>query len=381
MSVRKRTWKTSQGERKEAWLVDYTDQNGERHIQTFSRKKDADEYHATVRVDMRQGIHTPQGKSPTVADAAEDWIASIQLEGRERTTIEQYRDHVQHHINPRLGREKLAKLTTPRIGKFRDGLLANLSRAQAKKVLTSLKAILKDAKRRGNVAQNVASDVSISADKRGKKKLKTGVDIPTPDEIKRMIHAAKDAGSRSRLLTLAFTGLRSSELRGLRWSDVNLSHSELHVKQRIDPYGEIGQPKSDSGDRVIPFGPLVLNALKQWKLACPKGELGLVFPDAQGQSERHVTMLRRIVWPVQIAAGVVNGKGAAKYPGIHAFRHFYASWLINRKADGGLELPIKIVQQRLGHSSILMTSDVYGHLFPRTDDGAEMAEAERRLLA
>ena len=83
----------------------------------------------------------------------------------------------------------------------------------------------------------------------------------------------------------------------------------------------------------------------------------------------------------QVAAGVVKGKGAAKYQGIHALRHFYASWLINRKADGGLELPIKVVQQRLGHSSILMTSDVYGHLFPRSDDGAEMAEAERRLLA
>jgi integrase len=314
-----------------------------------------------------------------VADAAEDWITSIQLEGRERSTIEQYRDHVTHHINPRLGREKLAKLITPRVNKFRDSLLADLSRAQAKKVLTSFKAILKDAKRRGNVAQNVALDVSIGTDKRGKARLEVDKDIPTPDEIKSMIHAATDIGSRARLLVLAFTGLRSSELRGLRWSDVNLSRSELHVKQRIDPYGKIGRPKSDSSDRVIPFGPLVLNALKQWKLACPKGVLGLVFPDEQGQPERHVNMIRRIVWPLQLAAGVVSGKGAAKYQGIHAFRHFYASWCINRKADGGLELPIKTVQQRLGHSSILMTSDVYGHLFPRSDDGRELADAERRF--
>jgi integrase len=381
MSVRKRTWETSRGESKEAWLVDYTDQSGERHIQTFSRKKDADDYHATVKVDVRQGIHTPHGKSPTVADAAEDWITSVQLEGRERSTVEQYRDHVIHHINPRIGREKLAKLTTPRVNKFRDGLLANLSRAQAKKVLTSLKAILKDAKRRGNVAQNVAQDVSISADKRGKAKLRVGVDIPTPDEIKSMIHAATEIDARARLLVLAFTGLRSSELRGLRWSDVNLARSEIHVKQRIDPYGEIGAPKSDSSDRTMPFGPLVLNTLKQWKLACPKGELGLVFPDEQGQAERHVNMIRRIVWPVQIAAGVIDAKGAAKYQGVHAFRHFYASWCINRRKDGGLELPIKTVQQRLGHSTILMTSDVYGHLFPRTDDGAELAEAERTLMA
>jgi integrase len=63
-----------------------------------------------------------------------------------------------------------------------------------------------------------------------------------------------------------------------------------------------------------------------------------------------------------------------------ALRHFYASWCINRKKDGGLELPMKTVQERLGHSSIIMTSDVYGHLFPRSDDGSELAEAENALL-
>jgi hypothetical protein len=54
---------------------------------------------------------------------------------------------------------------------------------------------------------------------------------------------------------------------------------------------------------------------------------------------------------------------AAKYTGLHALRHFYASWCINRVVDGGLELPGKVVQERLGHSSIVMTMDVYGHLW------------------
>ena len=76
MSVRKRTWTTSKGERKEAWIVDYADQDGERHIQTFSRKKEADEFRATVGVDVRQGTHTPHSKSITVAEAAEDGLHS-----------------------------------------------------------------------------------------------------------------------------------------------------------------------------------------------------------------------------------------------------------------------------------------------------------------
>jgi integrase len=388
MSVRKRTWTTAGGEKKEAWIVDYTDQGSERHIQTFARKKEADEYHATVKVDVRQGIHTPQSKGITVAEAADDWIAFVKLEGRERTTLIAYRQQVDLHINPRLGREKLAKLTTPRINAFRDDLLANMSRAMAKKVLTSLKSLLKDAKRRGNVAQNVALDVSINPDKRGKAKLKAGVDIPTPEEIKRIVHAATGK-ARPFLLTAIFTGLRSSELRGLRWVDVDLKKAELHVRQRADRFGVIGKPKSESGDRTIPLGPLVLNTLKEWRLACPKGEPGLVFPNGNGNIEDHANLIKRVLWPVQVAAGVTasvkdaDGKPVvqAKYAGLHSLRHFYASWCSNRRADGGLELPMKTVQARLGHSSIMMTSDTYGHLFPRGDDGGELAEAEKLLLA
>ena len=380
MSVRKRKWITRKGEAKEAWLVDYVDGNGDRHAQTFSRKKEADEFQATVKVDVRQGIHTPQSKGITVAEAAEDWITFVKLEKRERSTVEHYRNHVVHHINPRIGREKLAKLTTPRIQAFRDDLLANLSRAQAKKVLTSLKSLLKDAQRRGNVAQNVALGVSIKRPKRDQKKLKAGVDIPTPEEIKRIVHAATGR-VRPFLITTIFTGLRSSELRGLRWSDVDLNKGELHVRQRADRYNEMGKPKSEAGDRTIPLGPLVVNTLKEWRLACPKGDLGLVFPNTKGKLWDHADIVTRYVWPTMVAAGVVAAKGEAKYTGLHALRHFYASWLINRKKDGGLELPMKTVQTRLGHSSIVMTSDVYGHLFPRSDDGGELAEAEKLLLA
>jgi integrase len=63
---------------------------------------------------------------------------------------------------------------------------------------------------------------------------------------------------------------------------------------------------------------------------------------------------------------------------LHALRHFYASWCINRKVDGGLELPAKVVHARMGHSSIMVTLD--GHLFPSKDDAKEMADAEAALL-
>jgi integrase len=376
--------------------VDYVDRDGDRHIETFTRKKDADERHDAVRVNVREGVHTATSKSITVAEAAEDWIEAVQLEGRERTTTRQYRQHVDLHIAPRIGRDKLANLTTPQINSFRDDLLAHLSRPLARKILTSLKSILSDAQRRGNVAQNVSLPVSIGPDRRGKPKLAVGVDIPTPEEIKHILGAATGR-RRPFLITAIFSGLRSSELRGLKWADVDLKRSELQVRQRADRYNVIGKVKSKAGSRTIPIGPIVVSALREWRLACPHSKLDLVFPTSRGAIIRHENVIRQIFLPAQLAAGVTvleigasgkpmsdeNGeaKRRAKYSGLHSLRHFYASWLINRRADGGLELPAKVVQERLGHASIVITMDVYGHLFPRGDDGAELAAAERALLA
>ena len=88
---------------------------------------------------------------------------------------------------------------------------------------------------------------------------------------------------RPLLLTAIFTGLRASELRGLRWADVDLKLGELHVRQRADRYNAIGRPKSAAGERTIPLAPMLVNTLREWKLACPKSELDLAFPTASGR--------------------------------------------------------------------------------------------------
>jgi len=375
MSVRKRKWTTRRGEAKEAWLVDYVDGEGDRHIETFARKKDADARHSTIRVDVRQGVHTAASKSITVAEAADRWLHRVEAEGRERGTLAQYRQHVKLHIAPRVGRYKLAHLTPGKVEAFRDDLVANLSRPMARKVLTSFKSLLKAAKH-----AHVAADASVGWSKRSERKLEVGRDIPTPAEINRLVAAAKDdARMRALLLTAALCGLRASELRGLRWADIDLKTTELHVRQRADRYNTIGVPKSASGTRTVPLAPEGVTALKVWKLACPKGEQDLVFPTGTGAIMYHRSMLDSLT-PVMVAAGVADKHGNPRY-GLHAFRHFFASWCINRRADGGRELPAKVVQGLLGHSTIVMTLDRYGHLFPRGDDRAELAAASGALLA
>jgi integrase len=370
---------------KEAWVVDYRDQHGERHLKTFTRKKDAEAHHAAVAVSVRAGTHTPESRSITVAEAGELWLKTAEADGLERSTLEAYRIHLKLHIVPFLGNVKLAQLNVPTVARFEDQLAeGGRSQVMRRYVRRSLGAILADAQRRGRVAQNVvrsmSNERSKGTERRQRGKLKVGVDIPSPDEIRALIAHLKDR-RRPLLLTAIFTGLRTSELFGLRWADVDLKGGVIHVRQRADRYGQIGAPKSHAGERSVPLPPMVLNTLREWKLKCPKGERDLAFPNINGGLDHRPSVIMRSFRPAQIAAGIIDADGGAKYGGLHALRHFYASWCINRKADGGLELPLKVVQARLGHASIQMTADRYGHLFPSTDDGAELAAAEKAFLS
>lgn len=417
MSVRKRTWTTSKGVEKEAWIVDYMDQGRKRRLKSFAKKKDAAAFAATASVEIRAGVHTADSASITIAEAGKKWLETAELgaperEPLERATVDAYRQHLRLHIGPYIGSVKLSQLSAPMVREFLDKLARGdvpggadpepRSTAMVRKVRVSLSALLADAQERGLVARNVVRELRKTrgrrgerqADKRARGKLTVGVDIPTREEIKAIVGAAKGRW-RPFLLTAIFTGLRASELRGLRWQDLDFDKKELHVRQRADRYSAIGKPKSEAGERTVPLTPLVMNTLREWKIACPKGKLGLVFPTGAGNVEQHPNIIERGLKPTLIAAGVTvpaigaDGKPIvkdgepvveAKYTGLHSFRHFYASWCINRRTDGGLELPPKIVQARLGHSTFQMTMDVYGHLFPRGDNSEEMAAAEKSLL-
>lgn len=397
MSVRKRTWKTAAGEERQAWIVDYADQAGKRRMKTFRLKKEADAFETRSRFEITQGTHTPDSASITIAEAADLWIETCAANNLETATIDSYEQHARLHIKPYLGRLKLSQLTVPVIREFQDKLRRGdpapgemdgnaRSEAMVKRIMTSLGTMLSDSQERGLVARNVARDLR-SRRKRGQQrqheerhngKLKIGVDIPSPEEIKAFVGALQGR-YRPILLTAIFTGLRASELRGLRWIDVDLDKRELHVRQRVDKRNMVGPPKSSSGERTVPLPPIVANTLKEHRLAS-KIHDGLVFPTGTGNAEYYGNIVKRGLVPGWIAAGVVTADGGAKYTGLHALRHFYASWCINRQADGGLELPAKTVQERLGHSTIAMTMDTYSHLFPQTDSHSGLAAAEKSLL-
>jgi integrase len=360
-------------------VTDYRAKDGHgkprRHIKAHQNKRAAEAAAKAIEKEHDSGVHTPASQSPTVAEAAHDWIDHIEAEGRERSTVRQYEQH-RDHIVKRIGSVKLADLSRPRIERFRDNLLKDMSRPMARKVLTSLKSLIGNACRIGRAAHNPATAVKIGLDKRHKRKLKIGLDIPTTAQVIKMMEKAPTARGRTCVTLAAFTGLRASEVRGLRWCDVHFKDGTIHVAQRADRYNKIGSTKSSGSQRTLTVIPHVIVALRQWRAEVqPKDDKALVFASEAGTPLDHTKLDRRVWQPVAEAAGLAD-----KYT-MHSLRHYYASLLINSPEAGGFGLLPKDVQERMGHATITITLDTYGHLFPKRDDAKALKAAERRIFA
>jgi integrase len=193
--VRKRTWTVASGEQHTAFVADYfapgPDGKRQRHSKTFKTKREASAWLAQTVVEIRQGVHTPAHRSPTVLEAGEAWIAQAEADGLERASIHQYRTHLDLHIKPLLGLHRLAELSPAAVQSFRNVLVRQgRSRALAGKVVSSLGSILAEAMARGQTARNVVHEAArgdrrrARVEKRHTRKLQVGVDLPTKDELR-----------------------------------------------------------------------------------------------------------------------------------------------------------------------------------------------------
>lgn len=375
MAVRKRWWPDADGNARSAWQATYKDQTGRRRSKQFVRKKDADAWLIQVAGEVRSGVHTPESTSITIREAASLWLESVRDHDREPTTIAAYEQHVRLHIAPRCGDLKLSQLTAPRVRSLLDQWLKDLSRPMALRVFRSFKAILSDSQERGLVAQNVALAVRVRNSKREKAKASP----PSKAELRAILAAAgrsDDIKGRALIELAISSGMRASEIRGLAWAQIDLQNATVTVVQRADARGTIGPPKSAAGYRTIPIPTRVVSALREWKLACPSHRLGLVFPSARGNVLSHGIMAKSHLSPILVSAGVTKGDGSVAKYSAHIFRHAAASLWIEQGLNP------KRVQTLVGHGSIQVTFDTYGHLFEQAErDANDVNAIERALFA
>ena len=381
-SVRKRILPS----REVRWELDYKDLTGKRRGKLFKTKSEAIAYETRIRTEIAAGTHVAESAAVTVREAGDLWLRRAETEGLEPSTARQYRQHLEHHILPHLGSLKLSKLTKPAVEEFRDMLLQTRSRPLTRKVLTSLKGLLAEAQRRGLTVQNVAAGSKVTIAKRHEEK----VQIPPKHEIKAILNKVNELWPETcglpwsaLVITALFTGLRASELRGLAWDHVSFTDKAINVRQRADFKNKIGRLKSAAAFRTVPMSPMVLNTLRQWRLACPRSDQNLVFPTSNGtvvsNSNMHRQCWRRVLKALGLIRHEADGEGneveKPQYT-FHHLRHIAASLFIEHNWQP------KKVQAVMGHSSIQVTFNIYGHLWPTADDDQEaMKQIEARLLS
>jgi integrase len=392
MSVRPRSWVNKDGQTQTAYLADYN-ADGKRHRPQFEKRRDALQAEARAKVEIEEGVHTPDSATCTVGEATALWLLRGPRERLEESTISQYEMHARVHICPEIGgfqvngkplaALKLSRLTKHHVESFRDHLLDHNSRLSAHKIFASFFGILKEAKRLNLVGRNVAEGIWIKIDGRHKPKVTAVVQFPTREEVQKLLATTADS-FRPLLVTAIFTGMRISELRGLIWDHVDFDKRIIRVRQRATASNKIGPLKSRASQRDLPMPPILVETLRAWREICLDGPLGLVFPNRKGTVAFYSNLLRRRLHPAEIAAGVVgpmiddddqpvlddagNPRIGPKY-GFHAFRHFFASVIIEQKFS------VKRVQEMMGHSDIKTTFDTYGHLFPWSQDDDERLAA------
>lgn len=372
-SIRKRTWKSNVGEVKIAWIVDWFDKRGERKRKQFRNKKIADQFRIQVEGRLSDGTYRPNADKLTVGDIAKIFIEYC--EGRnkrdERMTrkmLAVYRGHVNNYIlhpDIGLGMTNLSQLTARSIGDFRDGVRdIGVSVPTARKILSTVHAILEYAITQDFLAVNVAHGIKVIGPRNeGSKKIKP----PSKANMKAILEIADD-DLRFMVLFAATTGLRAGEQWALRWRDVDDITGMLNVERRVDAYGEEGPPKSDAGVRGVPLSEMMLVSLKEWRLKSKfsNGD-DFIFPNTKGHHTCHDNLIKRRYKPNLIAAGVFDINW-------HSLRHFAVSTWI----EAGLAP--KTVQTFAGHSSLQVTMDRYGHLFPSDDHKAAMDAIAGKLM-
>lgn len=331
-------------------VVDFYDQHGKRRLKTLHKGTSKDEARKILNMILKQvdhGTYLPDKKVPAFSEVADKWLEHKQLDIRE-STFTSYECHIRRNLKPFFGDTKITRLNYSSITKFMAAESSNgASVHHIKKSLVLLSGILKYAVRQRLIDSNPVQEVD-KPKGRSRYKSSDEMDIYRPDEIRQFLDNVEGLKYKTLFMLAIMSGARQGELLGAMWSDIDWYNSQFHVKRTFN-HNRFYRPKSASSMRKIDLGPTVLAQLKKWKLACPPSELDLIFPSDTGSPLDKNNVIQRHYNPALRRAGLRRIR-------FHDLRHTYASLLIHQG-----EHP-KYIQSQMGHSSINVTMDTYGHL-------------------
>jgi integrase len=331
-----------------------TSLDGRRLSKTFDTAKECREWLREIDELKTNGLSI-RGAKITVGAYLEIWLENIQSTLRPRTW-EQYASNVNNYLKPSLGDIRLGELQPLQIQSFYTLLRRNgLGDRTIQLVHSVLHRALVIAHRQGLIGRNPAAAVERPKVSYKEMRLLDG------NQARSFLIAVMGTRDEALYHIALKTGMRQGEILGLRWSDLDWSSGELHVKrklQRVTGQGLVfSEPKTRAGSRMILLGSSLLDILTQhykrqdierqrpnWQ------ENNLIFPSTTGTPYDQRNLLREFKKSLK-EAGLPDIR-------FHDLRHTAATIMLLENT------PLLTVARRLGHSKPSVTLDVYGHYLP-----------------
>ena len=336
----------------------------------YAATRDAAEKLRLLRNAIADG--QPLAAGGSLAAFVPDWLTACRVAGKRSRTLRGYEGYerlMRLHVLPTLGKVLLTKLTPEHLERLYAAKLETLSETTVHHIHAALHRALAHALRKNLVARNIASLVDAPA-------IKTREMVTlSEDELQRFIAQVAGDPLEALHVTSVTTGMRLSELLGLRWRDVDVTKREIHLRYTLEKYhGEItfAEPKTKGSRRTVNLVRTAAELLRRHRVAQAKARM------AAGPAwvDRDLVFTNELGGPVAdqtFRRGFHRHLKAADCPEIriHDGRHTAASILLGRGVHA------KIVSEMLGHSRIATTMDLYSHVTPtmQREATAEMEKA------
>ena len=340
--------------------------DGKRRYVFAKKRSDAERALRQAMTDAERGLVFEPG-TVTVEGYLDRWLADSVKGTVRRSTFAQYESVVNRHIAPALGRLKLKSLTPAHVrALYRNKLDSGLAPRTVQYIHVTLHKALKQAVMDGLIPRNVTE--AVKAPQAHKKEVRP---LDTT-QIKALLSAARGGRLEALYVLAIHTGLRRSEILGLKWTDVDLETGILSVQRSLDTDGTFNPPKRNKSRRTVKLTGRAAEALKghrarqneeRLRLGSLWEDHDLVFPNRVGKPMNADNLYHREFKPLLKKAELSGFT-------FHSLRHTSATLLLSKNVNP------KIVQEMLGHATISQTMDTYSHVMPGMGDVAAIALQE-----
>jgi integrase len=343
----------------------------QRKTRVFNSTKAAERYSDEVEYLLKHGkvedVFTepaPLTPAPTFTEAVERWWA-VEGATMKGGTQDTYQNILHKHLNPAFGERPISDITIADVEAWWAGLRAKgYSYKRLRTIRGILAAIFRRAVTAGMLTRNPADAIAGRMGREDREVRRA--EWLTEAELSKALAVAGQREPRYHplLLTIASSGLRQGEALGLQVGDLDFERCTLAIRRNIRKH-RIGSPKSGK-PRTVDVPPFTMAVLRGWidtvraEAAVRGQEATWLFPGNTGKPIEDKC-------PREALRRILKAAGIPRQLRIHDLRHTYASLALQRG------VPLLVVSRQLGHASIAITADIYGHLVPNATREAATA--------